>query len=60
MNVSLPYSDCCFQSEIISFTGKKHTEVFVNVESHELQDNSRHLRSQLPMGKGAFDDKESL
>ncbi|KAF8195379.1 hypothetical protein BJ912DRAFT_956747 [Pholiota molesta] len=47
-------------SEIISFNGKKHTEVFVNVESHELQDNSRHLRSQLPMGKGAFDDKESL
>jgi len=48
-------------SEIISFNGKKHTEVFVNVESHELQDNSRRdLRSQLPMGKGAFDDKESF
>ncbi|KAF9483392.1 hypothetical protein BDN70DRAFT_873897 [Pholiota conissans] len=46
-------------SEIISFNGKKHTEVFVNVESHELQDNS-HLRSQLPLGKGAFDDKGSF
>ncbi|KAF8964340.1 hypothetical protein BDZ97DRAFT_1757935 [Flammula alnicola] len=43
-------------SEIISFNGKKHTEVYVNVESHELQDGTG-MRSQLPLGKGAFDDK---
>ncbi|KAF8968727.1 hypothetical protein BDZ97DRAFT_1755025 [Flammula alnicola] len=43
-------------SEIINFNGKKHTEVYVNVESHELQDGTG-MRSQLPLGKGAFDDK---
>jgi len=43
-------------SEIINYSAK-HTEVYVNVESHELQDGHGGMRSNLPLGKGAFDDK---
>jgi len=42
-------------SDMINFNGTKRTEVYVNVES-ETQTG---LRSILPLGKGAFDDKGS-
>lgn len=42
---------------MINLSAPKHTEVYVNVES-EVQDGNNSLRSNLPLGKGAFDEDD--
>lgn len=44
-------------SGMINFSTPTHTEVYVNVES-ETQDPTNALRSNLPLGKGAFDEDD--